>query len=505
MLSIHLLGIPQLFEDDRALPLPSPPKALLLLAYLLVERRHAVPRETLAFRLWPDEREEEARANLRRHIHLLKRQLPPTDADRPWIVATRTMVQWNPHAACWLDVALLDEFDAERADDAAWEALIQAYRGDFLEGSYEDWVLAERRYLRGRYLRLLEGRIEQQKARGDLRGALQTTQVLLTHDPLRETAYRHLMELDYRLGDRAAALREFERCAAMLRESLGVEPMPETLSLRELIRTGRPLPPLPRPPSKPRPVPPPRAPAAPPRPAAQDAVSPPTVPRRRPALPGWLPLLLAALLLLAGWLGFRRASTLTLTLADGTTVEDTWITEEHPDTLYDPDDPQRKPAASYPQVHLSFFGYPYDRVLIRFALDRLPPQATVRHALFRVHLTPFINETLSEPRPATIALYRLLRPWDVQSATFHEPWGDSGPVAGVDYDPQPLGTFSFQDACWFEVEITDLVRRWQAHPDENHGLMLMLIEAPHGAHYWVDTVDQPLPELRPRLEIAYLP
>ncbi len=506
MLHIYLLGHPQVFDDDRPLPLPAPEKVMALWAYLLLKRDRALPREPLAYRLWPDLPESEARANLRRHLYLLRKQLPQ---GTPWILATRNTLQWNSAADYRLDVAQIDRFDAAQADETAWQALLESYRGDLLEGFYEEWVLNERTRLRRRYLHLLERRILLQKERGDLRGAIHTTQRLLACDPLREEPYRLLMELYYRVGDRAAALREFEQCRAMLRTELQAEPMPETLALRDAIRDGRQLAPLPAPPpaSPPPPVSslphsPQPAPSATPPP--QPAAAPPVhAARRWPGRPLWLALLLTGMLLLGLLLPRLGRPPLTLSISGPEAVQDTWIDEENAAFPYDPKDSERTLKAAYPQVHLTFFGYPYDRVLLRFDLSHLPADARIRRATLHVHLADYTNEDLPSPLPATISAFRVLRPWEAETATFNSPWSQPGMAAGVDYDAHPLGSQSFLGATWFTVEITDLVREWLAHPDHNYGIVLMLTDAPQGAHYWVDTSDYPLADRRPHLDLTY--
>ena len=180
MLHIHLLGNPRMLAGDEPLPLPTPDKALELGAYLLLKRQQPLSRDHVAFLLWPDVPESEARANLRRHLHLLRRQLPQPDPDTPWILATRTTLQWNPDAPFWLDVALVDEFDETVADPARWLEVVAAYRGDLLEGRYEDWMLAEREHLHQRFVRLCEVQIDRQRASGDLQGAIATTRRLLS-------------------------------------------------------------------------------------------------------------------------------------------------------------------------------------------------------------------------------------------------------------------------------------------------------------------------------------
>jgi DNA-binding SARP family transcriptional activator len=47
------------------------------------------------------------------------------------------------------------------------------------------------------------------------------------------------MRLYYLVGDRTAALRQYERCAEILRRELAVEPAASTIALYQQIRQGR--------------------------------------------------------------------------------------------------------------------------------------------------------------------------------------------------------------------------------------------------------------------------
>jgi DNA polymerase III alpha subunit len=67
-LIIHLLGQPKLLIDSKPIKFNAPPKTLPLLAYLLLQRRQALERQSVAFALWPDDSESVARATLR-EIH----------------------------------------------------------------------------------------------------------------------------------------------------------------------------------------------------------------------------------------------------------------------------------------------------------------------------------------------------------------------------------------------------------------------------------------------------
>src|SRR5215217_8617240 len=157
-LQIRLFGELELRLGDEPLPALESARAESLLAYLLLHRDAPVPRQRLAFVLWPDSTEPQARTNLRHVLHNLRRALP--DLDRFLQVTQRTL-RWRPDGPCWLDVAafLACLARADGAGDEGVAALTEAvelYRGDLLEGGQDEWLLGERERLRRRYLQALE-------------------------------------------------------------------------------------------------------------------------------------------------------------------------------------------------------------------------------------------------------------------------------------------------------------------------------------------------------------
>jgi predicted ATPase/DNA-binding SARP family transcriptional activator len=239
MLRIHLLGHLRLFADDQPLRLAARPRTTALWAYLLLHRDTIIPRDQLAFTLWPDEPEAGARADLRRHLHELRRALPPAPANLPWLLLSSGGMRWNPQAACWLDVA---EFERLSADPATLAQAVALYSGDLLPSLDEDWALVERERLCGLYASGLGQLVAHCRARRDYEQAIDHARRLLEHDPLREDATRALIGLRYEAGDRGGALREYQRFEQRLREELDVAPMPETSALYEAIARNAPLP-----------------------------------------------------------------------------------------------------------------------------------------------------------------------------------------------------------------------------------------------------------------------
>lgn len=58
-------------------------------------------------------------------------------------------------------------------------------------------------------------------------------------EPFREAGYRLLMRVQAGAGDRASALRVYERCRSLLSEEMGADPSPETQRpYLEILRMG---------------------------------------------------------------------------------------------------------------------------------------------------------------------------------------------------------------------------------------------------------------------------
>lgn len=223
-LRVFLLGPMRAFDGDSPIRLPPRSRLVSLWGYLLVHRRRPTPRALLAYTLWPDEAEAEARQNLRRHLHRLQQLLPSTGGE-PWILTDSSTLQWNLSAEAWLDLAAFEDLsaDADRLPEA-----VELHGGDLLEGIYDDWVFAERERLREICFHDLHRLVDRLEQRGDYREAIRHAQRLLRLDPLREETYRSLMRLAARSGDRASVVQTYKACSTVLERELNLEPAPET-------------------------------------------------------------------------------------------------------------------------------------------------------------------------------------------------------------------------------------------------------------------------------------
>ena len=233
-----------LYRGEPVADLTSQPLRSLL-AYLVLHPESAHPRQQLAYLLWPASSESQARTNLRKWLHLLRRALP--DSDQFLDVSSRA-IRWRSDAPFALDVASFEMLtksatQAQERDELATakstlEQALALYQGDLLPGWYEDWVLARREALQQKLVQSLDQLGHLSEAEGDYQAAIAHAQHLLHVDPLYEAAYRNLMRLFAQTGDRTHALRAYQTCADILMRELGVEPDAPTTSLYEsLLKT----------------------------------------------------------------------------------------------------------------------------------------------------------------------------------------------------------------------------------------------------------------------------
>jgi len=236
-LHIHLLGQPRFSYNGEPYAFHSRPRSLPLLAFLLLHRGAHLTRDLVAFSLWPDDSESDARGKLRRYLHQLSSALPPSTV--PYITSQEETICWNDAAGVWVDV---DEFERCIGDEARWTAAVDLYGGDLALPVYDDWIAPIRERLRRQYIAVVERLLFRARSRRDFATAISYGERILANDRWREDMLRQVASVRYESGDRAGALREIDIFAQRLAEEMGVELMPETLALRALMLRGGALP-----------------------------------------------------------------------------------------------------------------------------------------------------------------------------------------------------------------------------------------------------------------------
>jgi DNA-binding SARP family transcriptional activator len=231
-LEVQLLGFPSLRLDGRGVD-PALRKGLGLIAYL-ADARTPVGRDHVSGLLWPEADTDTARGRLRRTLHKIGVAFA---ADV--IEADRTSLALAPSIDAHVDA---HAFEAACTAGELNQAVL-LYTGDFLEvlsiegcAAFEEWAFFRREALRSRLVQALERLIERELAVGDARAAVTAATRLIGLDPLSESAQRHLIKAHLRAGNRAAAERQYDACARLLKAELGVDPDAQTRGLLAMPR-----------------------------------------------------------------------------------------------------------------------------------------------------------------------------------------------------------------------------------------------------------------------------
>lgn len=199
-------------------PVPVIPSSQRLLAFLALHEG-PVTRPTVAATLWPGASTQRAAACLRSALcRLVKPPHTLVEANRERLRIS-SAVQVDVHR-----VRSLVSAGATTPDPLVPVSMLAA---DLLPGWTEQWVVAEREWVRQVCLRALELLSERFRTIGDYFHAHETALAAVRGDPLRESAHRRLIELHLADGNPAAAVRQYAAYRSLLRDELGVSPSPE--------------------------------------------------------------------------------------------------------------------------------------------------------------------------------------------------------------------------------------------------------------------------------------
>ena len=224
-----------------------------MLLYLL-SHAEGCTRDQIGLVFWPDASTTQVKNNFHVMLHHVRKALGR--ADLVAFERERYCINWEVEGGV--------RFDARTFEDSARAALralktakapavveesagrlrdaLTLYRGDFLaDAEAGDWHLDMRYRLRRLAVdaRIALGDLE--ASHGAWRDAAESFAQAIRVDELNETAYRRFLTALARGGERNEALRQYDRLAGALRETLGVEPDAETRGLYHKLRKAEPV------------------------------------------------------------------------------------------------------------------------------------------------------------------------------------------------------------------------------------------------------------------------
>jgi DNA-binding SARP family transcriptional activator len=222
-----------------------------LFCYLLLQRERPLARETLASLFWGECTTAQSRKYLRQALWQLQSILDSGAHARGshLLVVEGDSVGIDPQGEMWLDVETFERAFAQaqntlgnQLEEYQFTALrdaVQLYRGDLLEGWYHDWCLFQRERLQNMYLTMLDKLMCYCESRSMYQKGLEYGERVLGLDRAHERTHQRMVRLLYLSGDRAGALRQYDRCVRALAEELDVKPAAKTRRLYEQVRADR--------------------------------------------------------------------------------------------------------------------------------------------------------------------------------------------------------------------------------------------------------------------------
>ncbi len=246
MLSVRLFGRFSVHSGGTQLDQLPSGKPVELFCYLLLQRGRPHSREVLASLLWGDCTTSQSKKYLRQALWQIKEIVACGSPAAPVLLIDRDSVRFNAQSEVWLDVAAFEDACLQLQDlprgavtnqqAEVLKGAVAIYRGDLLEGWYQDWCLFERERLQNLYLLMLDKLMAYCEDHQQYEAGLEFGERILRLDRAHERTYQEMMRLHHLAGDRAGALRLYQRCTVALQEELSVTPGRQTVQIVEQIR-----------------------------------------------------------------------------------------------------------------------------------------------------------------------------------------------------------------------------------------------------------------------------
>jgi ATP/maltotriose-dependent transcriptional regulator MalT/DNA-binding SARP family transcriptional activator len=207
-------------------------KVLSLLCFLLTRPQFTATREQVLEALWPEMDPEAGANSLNQSVYFLRRVFEPGCEDDNTAGYLRSRAD-----LIWLDQDLVQSRSADclkliaaiRRDQSPElvTRLAESYKGRFgVDFIYDDWASSFRDTLHASFLDRIERAVTRDTEAGAFDRALLVAQLALQADPDAEQIELCLLRVYRRTGANAAAAEQYAHYAGVMRDQLGVDPLP---------------------------------------------------------------------------------------------------------------------------------------------------------------------------------------------------------------------------------------------------------------------------------------
>jgi two-component SAPR family response regulator len=248
-IKIYTLGKFEIMKDDKPMEFSGKvqKKPLEFLKVVIAFGGKDVREEQITDLLWPESDGDVAKRSFETTLFRLRKLLGIDNL----IELKDGRVSLN-EKYCWLDIWAFGNICKQAGElwkngiNKESEALnlsekaLGMYKGGFLPAEgLNEWTASMREKMRDNFMRVTLSAGKYYEQAGQWEKALEYFHKGLETDDLAEGLYQHLMLCHYKLGQKAEALKVYNRCCYALSANLGIEPSEKTEEIYSIIRQGK--------------------------------------------------------------------------------------------------------------------------------------------------------------------------------------------------------------------------------------------------------------------------
>ena len=242
-IQIYMLGYPKIIYNGTDITDKLSYKSAGILYY--VSTNNYCSRKKIAYTFWEGSSEDAAKYNLRYNLWSMNKIFKSSNKNEDPIL------EWNKNNLFLnenydLDIDIESYSKNIKSQDLNLKSLIKLkslYKGEFLEGFYlkdsfafNDWLFFEREKYQKKYIQVLQNLLLIYKKENKYDKSISILQEMLKLNSLDESIYVALIKVYLEKGDRANALKIYNKCVYVLRHELNISPKKSTEKLLKIIK-----------------------------------------------------------------------------------------------------------------------------------------------------------------------------------------------------------------------------------------------------------------------------
>jgi LuxR family maltose regulon positive regulatory protein len=231
---IRAFGKAMVRIGDRTIPLSDwKTQVVRDLFFFLLLHPDGVTKEEIGSEFWPESTTDTVRLRFKNTIYRVRRAV---GSDRITFIDDNYRFNESKEYDYDVQIFLEDLKNAKASREPTsqiqyYKHAISIYKGAYLPKLDYDWVLIQREQYHQKFISAIINLVNLYIQTEQYPLAIHYANRVIEEDPCQETAYRSAMLAYSALGDRPGIARQFEKCKAVLKKELDVEPALQTQNL----------------------------------------------------------------------------------------------------------------------------------------------------------------------------------------------------------------------------------------------------------------------------------